>query len=51
MNDRPTAGLRETNTMKDVIRIVLIDPNEESRDALQRLLGTIGSFWVAEVLE
>jgi pilus assembly protein CpaE len=37
--------------MKDLIRIVLIDPNGESRDALRRLLGTIGGFWVAEVLE
>ncbi len=35
--------------MKDVIRIVLVDPNEESRDALQRLLRTIGTIWVAEV--
>ena len=24
--------------MKDLIRVVLVDPNEESRDALQRLL-------------
>ena len=37
--------------MKDLIRIVLVDPNEESRDALRRLLRTIGSIWVAEVLE
>jgi pilus assembly protein CpaE len=37
--------------MKDLIRIVLIDPHGESRDALRRLLGTIGGFWVAEVLE
>ena len=37
--------------MKDLIRIVLIDPNAESRDVLRRLLGTIGTFWVAEVLE
>ena len=49
--DRPTAGLRESTPMKDLIRIVLIDPNGESRDALRRLLGTIGAFWVAEVLE
>ena len=46
-----TAGLRESTPMKDLIRIVLVDPNEESRDALRRLLGTIGTFWVAEVLE
>ncbi len=37
--------------MKDLIRIVLIDPNAESRDVLRRLLGQIGSYWVAEVLE
>ena len=35
--------------MKDVIRIVLVDPSEESRDALRRLLRTIGTIWVAEV--
>jgi pilus assembly protein CpaE len=37
--------------MKDLIRIILIEPNGESRDALRRLLGTIGGFWVAEALE
>ncbi len=37
--------------MKDLIRIVVIDPNGESRDALRRLLGTIGGLWVAEVLD
>ncbi|MGP0062645.1 MAG: CpaE family protein [Isosphaeraceae bacterium] len=37
--------------MKDVIRIVLVDPSEESRDALQRLLRTIGTVWVAEVFD
>lgn len=37
--------------MKDLIRIVLIDPNGESRDALRRLTGAIDGFWVAEVLE
>src|SRR5437660_1455788 len=35
--------------MKDVIRLVLVDPNEESRDVLQQLLGTVGSLWIAEV--
>jgi pilus assembly protein CpaE len=35
--------------MKDVIRIVLVDPTEESRDALLRLLKTIGTIWIAEV--
>ena len=37
--------------MKDLIRIVLVDPNGESRDALRRLLGRSARFWVAEVLE
>ena len=36
--------------MRDVIRVVLVDPNEESRQALQRLLGSMGSVWIAEVL-
>ena len=36
--------------MKDVIRIVLVDPIEESRTALQRLLGGITSLWLSEVL-
>ena len=35
--------------MKDVIRLVLVDPSEESRGALQQLLGTVGSLWIAEV--
>jgi pilus assembly protein CpaE len=40
----------ELNTMKDVIRIVLVDPVEESRTCLQRLLGGITSVWLSEVL-
>jgi pilus assembly protein CpaE len=36
--------------MKEVIRVVLVDPNEESRRALQRLLRALGSLWIAEVL-
>jgi pilus assembly protein CpaE len=36
--------------MKDLIRIVLIDPNEESRNALQKLLRGIGSIWLSEVV-
>src|SRR5271165_4135539 len=36
--------------MRDVIRVVLIDPNEESRQALQQLLGSMGSVWIVEVL-
>jgi pilus assembly protein CpaE len=34
--------------MRDVIRVVLVDPNEESRRTLQRLLGSLGSLWLAE---
>jgi pilus assembly protein CpaE len=37
--------------MRDVIRIVLVDPNEETRNALQRLLGSLGSVWIAEVFD
>ena len=36
--------------MKDVIRIVVVDPIEESRTSLQRLLGGITSIWLSEVL-
>ena len=36
--------------MKDLIRVVLVDPNEESRNALQRLLRGIDSIWLTEVL-
>ena len=36
--------------MKDLIRIVLVDPSEESRSALQRLLRGIGSIWLSEVV-
>ncbi len=36
--------------MRDVIRVVLVDPNDESRQSLQRLLGSMGSVWIAEVL-
>jgi len=35
--------------MKDLIRIVLVDPNEESRNALQRLLRGIAGIWLSEV--
>ncbi len=37
--------------MKDLIRTVVIDPHPESRIAIKQLLGSIGTFWVAEVLE
>jgi pilus assembly protein CpaE len=33
-----------------MIRVVLVDPNDESRQTLQRLLGSMGSVWLAEVL-
>ena len=36
--------------MKDVIRIVLVDPIEDSRTCLQRLLGGITSVWLSEVI-
>lgn len=35
--------------MMEVIRVALVDPSEESRRTLQRLLGTLGSLWIAEV--
>jgi pilus assembly protein CpaE len=35
--------------MRDVIRLVLVDPNEESRNNLQRLLGGLSQIWLAEV--
>ena len=34
--------------MRDVIRAVLVDPNEESRRTLQQLLGSLSSVWLAE---
>src|SRR3954451_13573889 len=36
-------------SMRDVIRVILVDPCEESRAALQKLLGTITSLWIVEV--
>jgi pilus assembly protein CpaE len=35
--------------MKSMIRVVLVDPNDASRQELQRLLGRLGSVWLAEV--
>lgn len=35
--------------MNGMIRVVLVDPVGESRQGLQRLLGGIGSIWLAEV--
>ena len=36
--------------MREMIRVVLVDPHEESRDALRRLLAGIGTIWVVEVI-
>jgi pilus assembly protein CpaE len=36
--------------MKDVIRVVLVDPSEPSRTSLQRLVQGVASLWTAEVL-
>lgn len=36
--------------MKDLIRIVLVDPIEESRTSLQRLLAGMPTLWLSEVL-
>lgn len=35
--------------MREVIRVVLVDPSDESRSSLQRMLGGIGALWIAEV--
>jgi pilus assembly protein CpaE len=35
--------------MKDVIRVVLVDPIEETRNSLERLLGGMSEIWLAEV--
>jgi pilus assembly protein CpaE len=35
--------------MKDVIRIVLVDPDEESRENFRRLLGGVSAIWLTEV--
>ncbi|MFO0957067.1 MAG: AAA family ATPase [Isosphaeraceae bacterium] len=39
----------KTDGMNGMIRVVLVDPAEASRQDLQRLLGGIGSIWLAEV--
>ncbi len=36
--------------MKDLIRVVLVDPNQESRDSLQALLRGTASIWLSEVV-
>jgi pilus assembly protein CpaE len=35
--------------MKDLIRIILVDPNAESRTALEQLLRAVQSIWLSEV--
>src|SRR5436305_1951512 len=35
--------------LKDAIRIVLVDPSDDSRQALQRLVSGIGEVWLADV--
>src|SRR4051794_25039914 len=35
--------------LKDAIRIVLVDPVDDTRQALQRLIGSIGEIWLADV--
>ncbi len=35
--------------MMDAVRVVLIDPLDESRETLQRLLGGLNAVWLAEV--
>ncbi len=35
--------------MKDVIRVVLVDPDEESRENIRRLLGGVSAIWLTEV--
>ena len=37
--------------MKDLTRILVIDPDRDSREALRRLLAAVEGFWVAEVME
>jgi pilus assembly protein CpaE len=36
--------------MKDVIRVVLVDPLEESRTSMQKMLVGINTIWLSEVL-
>jgi pilus assembly protein CpaE len=35
--------------LKDAIRIVLVDPVDDTRHALQRLIGSINEVWLADV--
>lgn len=39
----------KTDTTKGMIRVVLVDPAQDSRQALQRMLGGISLIWLAEV--
>jgi pilus assembly protein CpaE len=46
----PNGYQPEPNTMKDVIRVVLVDPQEESRSSMQRMLVGVTTIWLSEVL-
>ena len=35
--------------LKDAIRIVLVDPVDDTRQALQRLIGGVSEVWLADV--
>ena len=35
--------------LKDAIRIVLVDPIEDTRQALQRMIGGVNEVWLADV--
>jgi pilus assembly protein CpaE len=39
----------EFNVMKDAIRVVLVDPMDDTRQTLHRILGALGSISIAEV--
>ncbi len=49
--DWPPIAFRqeETPAMKDVIRTVLVDPGNKSRDELRQALSAVPSIWLAEV--
>jgi pilus assembly protein CpaE len=34
--------------MKDAIRVILVDPTDDSRQTLQRLIGGLGELWLAD---
>lgn len=45
---RPAANRKGSIFMKGVIRVALVDPHEETRLTLQRLLSGISSIWLSE---